>query len=100
MSIIRGVLVEDSLEYLVAVEPGPESGAEEEGSGELTVERVALLGGRSESVVQEDGDQPPYPQGRLLATKVEDSVVFERLSEDEGGLVVGTEQLLTVCVCG
>lgn len=72
-----------SMENSVTVELCSQSGTEKEGPGEFPMERVALLGRRGETMVQEDGDQLLNPQRRLLSTEIKWTVVFERLSQDE-----------------
>ena len=73
----------DPVEDGVAVELCTETGTEKESSGEFAVERVALVRGRSQTVVEEDWDQSLDLQRGLLVAKVKQTVVFEWLSEDE-----------------
>ena len=75
----------------VAVERGLKTGAEEERSGQLAMERVALVGGRSQAVTEDDGNQSMNLGRHVLVTKVKRTVSFERFSENERGLVVGFE---------
>ena len=42
-------------------------------------------------MVEEHGDQSVYLSRRLLTGKVEDSIVSERLSKNQRGLVVGVD---------
>ena len=74
--------MEHSLEDGVAVKLSSEPGAEKEGPGELAVEGVALLGRRGQTVVQEDRDQSLDLSRRFLSAEIEQSVAFERLSEN------------------
>lgn len=67
----------------MAVEPCIQFGAQQEGAGQLAVQRVAFLGGRGETVVKQNWDQLLDPSHCLLPAKVEISVVFERLPQNE-----------------
>ena len=85
------MVLRDPLVDGVAVERGLKTSAEEERSGQLAMERVALIGGRSQAVTEDDGKQSLNLARRVLVAKVKRSISFERLSENERGLVVGIE---------
>lgn len=84
----KPVLAIDSLIHFVAVKCSSKLGAEEEGSRVLPKNGVALFWWGSEAVTEEDWDHLVYLGCGVLSPKIEDAVMFERLSKKEGCLVV------------
>lgn len=70
-SLVTLVGVIDIEEHFSAVDSCLQLGADEEGSSHLAVERVCLLGGRSESVAQHHRDQVVDTPRCALSAEVE-----------------------------
>lgn len=76
-------------EHVPAGDAGLQLGADQEGASHLAVERVGLLGGRSEAVAQHDGDEVLDALRGALRAEVEGLGGRERFAEDHHGLDVG-----------
>ena len=83
------VVLVDLVEEGVAVDSGAEPGGEEEGASELAMQRVAVLGGRGQPVLQQRGNETVDVLGRVLVCKVKRLVPGKGLPESGGGIDVG-----------
>lgn len=89
------VLLVRLLEHVLALQLGVEPGADEERAAHLAVQRVRLLRGRGEPVLQHHGDQVVDPLGGGLGAEVEGLVRREGLAEDHHRVHVGVYHCLT-----
>jgi len=77
------------LEHVVAAQLGVEAGADEEGAAHLAVQRIGLLRGRSQPLLQHDGDEVVDALRGRLGAEVEGLGGRERLAQDHHRVHVG-----------